>query len=130
MLAILAAVTAALCGPATAGAKLLVATYNEGLEPHAVLQGHSRSIAHPGEIRMEISGAVQSEAAGDFTIKCYRGGKARFTRTYTVAGMTPASRTVEIHKRWDSCRVDRASARYTDQFVEGWIQVRAWGKSS
>jgi hypothetical protein len=126
-LAILTAVTGCLILPASAGAKLLVSTYNEGLEPHAVLQGHTRPIAHPKSLRLEISGAIQSEATGRFTVKCSGSGSAKFSQSYTVSGMTPAERTVPIKPRWDECRVAKADARYTDPFVEGWIQIRAWG---
>jgi hypothetical protein len=125
----LVAMAVCLAIPASAGAKLLVSTYNEGIEPHAVLQGHTRSIAHPKQLRLEVSGALQGEAKARFTIKCSGNGSARFSRSYTVAGMTPAERIVPIKAKWSECRVAKADARYVDPFIEGWIQIRAWGTS-
>lgn len=123
----LLAVAGALAAPAPAGAKLLIASYNEGLEPHAVLQEHSRDIDHPRQLRLEISGLIQAEVEGRIAIKCYRHGVAKFSRAYTASGMSPAERVVNIRARWDRCRVASASARFVDPFVEGWIAIRVWG---
>jgi hypothetical protein len=124
----LLAVAAALLAPASAGAKLLMATYNEGLEPHVVLQGASTPISNPRQLRLEISAPTQTQAAvhGHFTVRCTGAGKSS-THSYVVTGEAPATRTVPIGSRWSSCQVTRASARYDSQFVEGWIKIQAWG---
>jgi hypothetical protein len=122
------AVLIGLAAPASAGAKLLMATYNEGLEPHVVLQGRTVPISNPSQLRLEISAPVQTHASvhGRFTVRCTGGGH-HSTRGFDVAGVAPATRVVELERQWSSCSVIRATARYDSPFVEGWIQIRAFG---
>jgi hypothetical protein len=123
-LAALAAVAGALAAPAPAAAKILVSTYNEGLEPHAVLQGHSAAVSSPKKIRVEFSSSFQAQLTGRFKIKCDR----NFSHSYSLSGVSPAVRVVRLGGRGGQCRVASASARYADSLLQGWIQIRAWGK--
>lgn len=125
--AVLVAVWAVLVAPAPAAAKLLISTYNDGLEPHAKLARPSPAIAHPRQLRVEVAGSSQAAVEGRFTVKCYRRGVARFSREYTVSGISPATLVAPTSARWDSCRVAKASARFADPFISGWIEIRAWG---
>ncbi len=127
---LLVSAAAALAAPAPAGAKLLAATYNEGLEPHAVLQGKTKALPKPKSITVEFSGLIREAVmTGNFKVVCLRGSKTAFSRTFPLMGATPARRTVAIQPGFDSCRVATASARFADPFVEGSLQIRATGKS-
>jgi hypothetical protein len=123
-LAALVTVAAALATPATAGAKLLIETYNEGLEPHTV-SGPSAAINNPKRITVEFSSSHEAELIGGFTIKCDR----KHSRSYSLSGLSPAVRTVRIGGHRGKCRVQNASARFADSLDEGWIQIRASGTS-
>lgn len=123
----LVAICGALAAPAAATAKLLASTYNEGLEPHAQLEAQSRPIGDPKRLKFEITGSVQAAVKGRFTVKCFRYGSPRFSHHYTVSGVSPAERVVGVRARWDDCRVTRASARFADPMISGWIEIRAWG---
>ena len=124
-LAALVTVAAALAAPAAAGAQLLVETYNEGLQPSVVLEGSSEPITNPKRITVEFTSNHPAELVGAFTIKCAR----KFSRSYDVSGPSPAARTVRIGGQRGKCRVTAASARFADPFDEGWIKLRASGKS-
>jgi hypothetical protein len=126
-IAALIAVSVALAAPASATAKLLISTYNDGLEPHAKLSAQSPAIGHPKQLRVEVAGSSQAAVEGRFTVKCHRRGVPRFSREYTVSGISPATLVVPTSARWDSCRVTKASARFADPFISGWIEIRAWG---
>jgi hypothetical protein len=123
-LSALVVVAAALAVPATAGAKILVETYNEGLEPHVVLEGPSPAISNPKQITVEFSANHAADLTGGFTIKCDH----RRSRSYDDSGLSPAVRTVRIGGKPGKCRVTAASAGFTDPLDEGWIQLRASGK--
>jgi hypothetical protein len=126
-IAALVAVSVVLAAPAPATAKLLISTYNDGLEPHSKLERQSPAIGHPRQLRVEVAGSEQAAVEGRFTVKCYRHGIRKFSREYTVSGVSPADLVVPTAARWDSCRVTRASARFADPFISGWIEIRAWG---
>jgi hypothetical protein len=108
--------------------KPLLATYNEGLEPHAELQAHSKWLTRPSQLRVVMDGAVPSEVKGWFTVECRVGKSRSQKRRYTLSGF-PAERKVRVRGKWDRCRIDKAEARYVDSFIEGWVQIRAWGTS-
>ncbi len=128
-LSALIAVAAALVAPAGAGAKLLDDYYNEGIEPHADLGEPSRSISKPRQLSVEFSGNARMEVInGVFTVKCYVGRRARFSRSLTVSGTSPTIEVVRIKRRFDSCRVTSAEARYANPFVSGWLRIRVFGK--
>lgn len=124
-LAALVTVAAALAAPATAGAKLLVETYNEGLQPSVVLDGPSAAISNPKQITVEFTSNHPAQLVGGFQIKCAR----KFSRSYSLSGVSPAVRTVRIGGQRGKCRVVGASARFADPLDEGWIQLRASGTS-
>ena len=114
---------AALAVPATAGAKVLIETYNEGLEPHVVLEGTSEPIDNPKRITVSFTANHKAELVGSFAIKCTRTRR----HSYSVSGLSPAARTVRIRSHAGKCRVVAAEARLVDPFDEGWIQLRATG---
>jgi hypothetical protein len=122
-LAALVTVAAALAAPATAGAKLLVETYNEGLQPSVFLDGTSSAISNPKRITVEFSSSHEAELVGWFAIKCDRGR----ARSYSLSDVSPARRTVRIGGQPGKCRVVGASARFADPLDEGWIKLRASG---
>jgi hypothetical protein len=123
-LAALATVAAAFAAPATAGGKILVETYNEGLEPHVVLEGPSPAISNPKQITVAFTANHEAELTAGFTIKCGH----RRSRSYDDSGASPAVRTVRIGGKPGKCRVTAASARFADPLDEGWIQLRASAK--
>jgi hypothetical protein len=119
----LVAMAAALTVPATAGAKVLIETYNEGLEPHVVLEGTSMPIDNPKRITVQFTANHKAELVGSFAIKCTRSRR----HSYSVSGISPAARTVRIRAHAGKCRVVAAEARLADPFDEGWIKLRATG---
>lgn len=114
----------ALVVPATAGAKVLVETYNEGLQPKAVLGEHSAAIVNPKRITMEFTSSYTAPLTGKFKIKCDGG----FTRVYKLTGSNPARRTVNMGGNKGRCLIQSASAQWVDPLLQGWIQIRATGK--
>lgn len=125
--AALVAGAAALAAPTGAGAELLDDYYNEGIEPHADL-GKSRSISKPRQLRLEFSGHTPAQINATFTVKCKLGGATRFSRTRSVSGISPVNAVVPIKRRFDSCRVAGAEARYADPFISGWLRIRVFGR--
>ena len=123
----LVATAAVLAAPAGAGAKLLDDYYNEGIEPHADLGEPSRSISHARQLRVEFSGSQPKEINGQFTVKCYVRSRTRFSRNVPLSGVSPISAVVPIKRRFDSCRVTSAEARFADPFITGWLRIRVWG---
>ena len=119
----LVTMAAALAVPATAGAKVLIETYNEGLEPHVVLEGTSMPINNPKRITVEFTANHKAELVGSFAIKCTHSRR----HSYSVSGISPAARTVRIRAHAGKCRVVAAEARLADPFDEGWIKLRATG---
>lgn len=120
------AAAAVLGAPAGASAKLLDDYYNEGIEPHADL-GTSRSIASPKRIRLEFSASVLEPIYGEYTVTCKIRGAAKFNRQDTFSGVAPVFAVVPITRRFDSCRVTQAEARFSNPFWSGWLRVRVWG---
>jgi hypothetical protein len=120
----MATVAAMLAVPATAGAKILVETYNEGLQPSVNLEGPSPAISNPKQITVAFTANHVAELDGSFTIKC----AGRRAKSYDDSGVSPAVRTVHIGGKPGKCRVTRAAASFADQFDEGWIQLRASAK--
>lgn len=117
---------AVLAAPAGAPAKLLDDYYNEGIEPHADL-GASRPTSRPSRLRIEFSGSVPEPINARFTVKCKVRGATGFSRTRPVSGVSPISAVVPIKRRFDSCRVSDAEARFADPFWSGWLRIRVWG---
>ena len=117
----MATVAAVLAAPATAGAKILVETYNEGLQPSVNLEGPSAAVTNPKQITVRFTANHAAELVGSFTIKC----AGRRAKSYSDSGVSPAVRTVRISGKPGKCRVTRASASFADQFDEGWIQLLA-----
>lgn len=129
-----AVAAAALAAPAAAGAKLLDDYYNEGIEPHADL-GASRPANHPSQLRVEFSGSApplingrDTLINGSYTVKCKVGGATKFSRKGTVSGVSPINAVVPIKRRFDSCRVTGAEARYEDPFITGWLRIRVFAR--
>lgn len=122
--AALVAMAAALAVPATAGAKIIIETYNEGLEPHVNLDDPSPAIDDPKKITVTFTASHPAELVGSFTIKCQHRG----SRSYENSGPSPAVRTVRIGGKPGKCRLMRATAGFADPLDEGWIQLRATGK--
>ena len=120
------ATAVALAAPAAAGAKLLDDYYNEGIEPHADL-GESRKVNNPKRFRVEVNASQRRQIHGDFTVKCYSGRKAKFSRNVALFGLPPVAAVVPIKGRFGYCRVTTAEARFADPFISGWIQIRVFG---
>jgi hypothetical protein len=122
--AALVTMAAALAVPATAGAKVIIETYNEGLEPHVNLEGPSPAINNPKQITVAFIASHPAGIDGSFTIKC----EHRRARSYSDSGPSPAVRTVRIGGKPGKCRITRATAGLSDPLDEGWLQLRATGK--
>jgi len=128
MAAALAVAVAALAAPAGATAKLLDDYYNEGIEPHAD-EGASNAVSHPSQFRVEFSGSSPGKLInGEYTVRCFIGGKTRFSRTSAVSGVSPIYGVTPIKRRFDACRVASAESRYEDPFITGWLRIRVWGR--
>lgn len=121
------AALASALAPAAAPAKLLLSTYNEGLEPRLQERQSSAAAKKPKRLRFELSGNVDLAVEGTFTVRCYRGKAPKFSKAYPVSGISPVTSVVRIKGGFSSCRVTRVLANFVDPFITGWVQARAWG---
>ncbi len=122
-IAALVTVAAALAAPAAADARLLVETYNEGLQPLVDIGDSSAKVDNPRKIRVELTSSYPAELTGRFTVKCSR----HFTKSYPISGISPATRSIKLPPNIGTCLIPAATGHYVDPLLQGWIQIRAWG---